>query len=242
MSTKRTIAIIPARGGSERIPKKNIREFRGRPLIAYTIDAALGSAVFDRVVVSTDDEAIAAVAEEHGAEVPFRRPETLADNHTPVSEATAHALASVDPEGGRYDHVAQLMANCPLRTGSDIQDSYKQFQDSGADAQLSVFEFGWQNPWWALKMNDDGKLKPLFEIMFEEGVRSQDQPSLYCVTGAVWWAKSTVLRTHQTFHIAGRKGWTIPRHRAVDIDTEEDWHLAEVLAEAASNGDKQVSS
>lgn len=236
MAQESLVAIIPARGGSKRIPRKNIREFRGVPLIAYTVDAALESGLFDRVVVSTDDEDIAEIAGDRGAEVPFRRPDALADDHTPVSEATAHALECIDPEGRRYDHVAQLMANCPLRTAADIESSYARFWDRTPDAQLSVFEFEWQNPWWALKMNDDGRLDPLFDEMFENEVRSQDQPPLYCITGAVWWGKTEVVRSAQTFHVEGRAGWTMPWRRAVDIDTEEDWRFAETLASMQASG------
>lgn len=235
MVQSRPVAIIPARGGSKRISGKNVREFRGKPLIAYTIDAAQDSGLFDRVVVSTDDEAIADIATSRGAEVPFRRPDVLADDHTPISEATAHALDRLDPEGHQYDHVAQLMANCPLRTAADIEGSYACFQDRAPDAQLSVFEFGWQNPWWALKMNGDGRLEPLFDEMFEQEVRSQDQPPLYCITGAVWWGKTEVVRSTRTFHVEGRTGWKMPWHRAVDIDTEEDWRFAEALASMKMN-------
>jgi N-acylneuraminate cytidylyltransferase len=235
MDRSRSVAIIPARGGSKRISRKNIREFRGKPLIAYTIDAALDSDLFDRVIVSTDDEAIADIAGSCGAEVPFRRPDALADDQTPVSEATVHALEQIDPEGYQYNHVAQLMANCPLRTAADIEGSYARFQDRAPDAQLSVFEFGWQNPWWALKMNGGGRLEPLFEEMFEQDVRSQDQPPLYCITGAVWWGKTEVVRSTRTFHVKERTGWKMPWHRAVDIDTEEDWHFAEALASMEAN-------
>jgi N-acylneuraminate cytidylyltransferase len=225
-----SIAVIPARGGSKRIPRKNVREFLGKPMIAHTIEAARESAVFDRIVVSTDDEEIASVSKKHGAEVPFRRPDFLADDHTPISEATAHALESLDPDGTGYDAVAQLMANCPLRTAEDIRQSYSHFQQLGHTAQLSVFEFGWQNPWWALKMGEDGALQPVFEEMFEEDVRSQDQPSLYCVSGAIWWGETEAIRQHKTFHIEERTGWEMSWERAVDIDTEEDWRFAEVLA------------
>ncbi len=230
MERSRPVAIIPARGGSKRIPQKNIREFEGKPLIAHTIEAARDSGLFDRVVVSTDNDTIADVAMSCGAEVPFRRPDALGDDHTPVSEATAHALECLDPEGRRYDHVAQLMANCPLRTAVDIEGSYVRFQKDTPDAQLSVFKFEWQNPWWAFEMNGEGRLEPLFEEMFEEDVRSQDQPPLYCITGAVWWGRTEVIRSARTFHVEERTGWEMPWRRAVDIDTEDDWRFAEVLA------------
>src|SRR5580698_5131234 len=114
------VAIIPARGGSKRIPGKNIRPLAGKPIIAYTIAAALESGLFERVVVSTDSEAIAAIARQFKAEVPFLRDQALADDFTPVSSATADALLRLDPAGDRFDSVAQLMPNCPLRTAADV--------------------------------------------------------------------------------------------------------------------------
>ena len=121
----RAIAIIPARGGSKRVPGKNIRPLAGKPLIAYTIEAALGSRLFHRVVVSTDSEDIAAVARTYGAEVPFLRSAGISDDITPVSAATADALERLDPDEDQYRLVAQLMANCPLRTAEDVRSSYK---------------------------------------------------------------------------------------------------------------------
>jgi len=231
MPAQNSLAVIPARGGSKRIPRKNIRSFRGRPLIAHTIEAAQESGLFEQVVVSTDDEEIASISRDYGATVPFRRPDSLADDHTPISEVTAHALEQLDPDGERYGHVVQLMANCPLRTAEDIVDSHAHFQNTDHDVQLSVFEFGWQNPWWALKMRDDDTLDLLFEEMFEEEVRSQDQPPLYCISGAIWWGDVDVIRRQRTFHIEERAGWKMPWKHAVDIDTQEDWEFAEVLAQ-----------
>lgn len=220
------IAVIPARGGSRRLPGKNIRDLLGRPAIAWTIDAALEAAVFARVIVTTDSEEIAAVARAGGAEVPFLRAATLADDVTPVSAATADALDRVDA-AGTFDFVAQLMANCPLRTAADIRNSHRQFVESDADAQLSVTRFGWQNPWWSFTRDAAFALQPVFPDRVT--ARSQDLPELFCPTGAVWWARAAVLRTERTFHVAGRTGWEIPWQRAVDIDTEDDWRMAEQL-------------
>ncbi|WP_263841473.1 cytidylyltransferase domain-containing protein [Salinibacter sp.] len=236
MSAQNSLAVIPARGGSKRIPRKNIRSFRGRPLIVHTIETAQESGLFEQVVVSTDDDEIASISRDCGAAVPFRRPGPLADDHTPISEVTAHALKQLDPDGKRYERVVQLMANCPLRTAEDIVNSYAHFENTDHDVQLSVFEFGWQNPWWALEMRDDETLDPLFEEMLEEEVRSQDQPPLYCISGAIWWGSANVIRRQQTFHIEERAGWEMPWRRAVDIDTQEDWEFAEVLAQQMNTG------
>lgn len=223
------LAVIPARAGSKRIPGKNVRQLGGRPVIAYTIEAALQSGVFARVVVSTDSEEIADVATRTGAEVPFLRDPSLADDHTPVSLVTVDALERLDPRGTAFVRVAQLMPNCPLRTADDVRDSLAQFTATGASSQLSVTRFGWLNPWWAATRDASLVLHPLFER--EATARSQDLPELYCPTGAIWWATSGTLRLERTFHIAGRTGWELPWWRAVDIDTMEDWRMAELLFE-----------
>lgn len=221
------VAIIPARGGSRRIPGKNIRPFDNQPLIAYTIAAARQSGLFERVIVSTDSPEIAEVARHYNAEVPVLRDENLADDFTPVSSATADALIRLDPSGDRFDSVAQLMPNCPLRTASDICDSHRQFEKTGAQSQISVVRYGWQNPWWAMRCNDLHELEPIFKEQMT--TRSQDLPELFCPTGAVWWARTGTLRRTKTFHLENRTGWEIPWQRGIDIDTFEDWALAEIL-------------
>jgi len=223
----KSIAIIPARGGSKRIPGKNIRPLVGKPIIAHTITAARDSGLFERVVVSTDSEEIAEVALRYNAEVPFLRSKNLADDFVPVSSVTADALHRLDPVGDKFGAVAQLMPNCPLRTAEDVRDSYRQFEESGAKSQISMVRYGWQNPWWAMRRNDRHELEPLFKEQMT--ARSQDLPELFCPTGAIWWAQTEVLRWAQTFHTEKRTGWEIPWQRGIDIDTLEDWAMAEVL-------------
>lgn len=227
ISRRRNVAIIPCRGGSKRVPGKNIRQLNGKPLIAYAIEAAHMSSIFEAVVVTTDSEEIAKIAEKHGAEVPFIRDQKLADDFSPISAATVDALTRIDPAGDRFQLVAQLMANCPLRTTEDIQASYRQFVESDADTQISVTEYGWLNPWWAMTNDEHNILSPVFKERM--GVRSQDLPRLVCPTGAIWWAKASALLAHGTFYAPNYTGWSMPWERAVDIDTEEDWKMAELL-------------
>lgn len=226
------LAVIPARGGSKRVPGKNVRLLGGRPVLAYTIEAARESGLFDRIVVSTDSDVIAEVAREAGAEVPFRRPAALAADEVPVSSATVDALERLDRDGTVYAHVAQLMPNCPLRNAEDIRSSYAQLRESGADSQISVTRFGWQNPWWALRRGPRLQLEPLFPDRIT--APSQTLPELFCPTGAIWWARSELLRKEGTFHVSGRTGWEIAWEHGVDIDTEDDWRMAEVLRRLAS--------
>ncbi|WP_415715159.1 cytidylyltransferase domain-containing protein [Maridesulfovibrio sp.] len=223
----KAIAVIPARGGSKRLPKKNIKPLLGVPMIGYTIQAALECGLFERVVVSTDCPEIAEVSQKLGAEVPFIREAGIADDITPVSAATLDALNRVDPEGSRYGYVCQLMANCPMRDAGDISASYEHFTQHGAGAQISVTRYGWLNPWWAMEMDEGQPLRPIFKEKLT--ARSQDLADLFCPTGAIWWAKSEVLRAEGTFHTDEKIGCEINWVNAVDIDDENDWAMAEFL-------------
>jgi len=227
MSALGRLAVIPARGGSKRIPGKNLVPLQGRPLLAYSVEAALESGLFERVVVTTDSEEIAEAARALGAEAPFLREAQLSDDFVPVSQATLDALERLDPDGGRFASVCQLMPNCPLRDARDVRASGEQFERTGAQAQISVVRYGWQNPWWAMRRDAEFALEPLFREAAT--ARSQDLPELFCPTGAVWWAQATALRREGTFHLAGRTGWEIPWQRGVDIDTPDDLEMALVL-------------
>jgi N-acylneuraminate cytidylyltransferase len=221
------IGIIPARGGSKRIPGKNLRPLLGKPIIAYTIEAALESALFDRIIVSTDSAEIAEVARTFGAETPFLRDQTLSDDFTPVSAVTIDTLQRLDPDGSTFRHVAQMLPNCPLKLANDIKGSYLQFLQTAAESQVSVMRYGWQNPWWAMRRDAHGTMRPLFEQAVR--ARSQDLESLFCPTGVIWWASVDVLRRAGTYYTPNVAGWEIPWQRGLDIDTEDDWAMAELL-------------
>ena len=238
--TRGPVAIIPARGGSKRLPRKNILELAGVPLIEYTIRAALNSGLFDRVIVSTDDREIADISQQAGAEVPCLREFELADDVTPVSEVTASVVEQLISEGESYPHVCQLMANCPLRDANDIRQSYLHFGRYGARSQISVVRYGWQNPWWAFQQGDDHRLSPLFPEA--HAARSQDLPALFCPTGAIWWGRSGMLLKERTFHVDDRTGWEMDWRHGLDIDTTSDWELAEALLGMAHSVDSSEGS
>lgn len=219
------IAIILARGGSKRLPRKNILPLGGKPMVAWTVEAAVGSGRFDRVLVSTDDAEIAEIGRTAGAEVPFLR-DAAADDISPSSEATLAALDQAESHWGeRYETVAQLMANCPLRNADDIADAVDAFAASGGSAQISCFKFGWMNPWWAVELGPDKR--PKFKFPEAMKARSQDLPPLYCPTGAIWLARPDALRKARTFytddHVFHPMSWI----SAVDIDDAEDFKMAE---------------
>ncbi len=227
MVDKNVIAVIPARGGSKRIPHKNIVDFMGRPMIAWTIKAALDSGIFKRIIVSTDDKKIAQIAENHGVEVPFLRDE-FADDHSPVSQAVIKAVGQAEEHfGEKYDTVVQLMANCPIRTGQQIVDGYNNFKAKGAKFQISCFKFGWMNPWWAVKLND--RHIPTFLFPEIHGKRSQDLEELYCPTGAVWIADRKALRDEETFYGSGYIFHSMNWKYAVDIDNYDDLEMAQAV-------------
>lgn len=225
---KPRIAIIPARGGSKRIPHKNIIEFCGKPMIAWTIQAAKESGLFDRVLVSTDDQSIAEVSKIWGAEVPFLRA-SFADDHAPVSEATASALQqAMNHWQESYASVIQLMANCPLRTVDDITQAVTQLEAQARSFQISCFKYGWMNPWWAVKLDPEGHPERLFTET--AGQRSQDLPELFCPTGAIWVAKADALLKSNTFYGPNHVFEPISWESAVDIDDYDDLRFAEALS------------
>lgn len=231
VNTKKILAVIPARGGSKRIPHKNIIDFQGKPLIAWAIEEINKTSLFDDVIVSTDDEKIAEISKKFGANVPFLR-EKYADDHSPVSLVTAHVLEKLLPK--KYDMVVQMMPNCPLRNAEDIEKALENFIENNLDFQISCFPFGWMNPWWAYRLEKDNTPIPVFEDEMRNR-RSQDQPELYCPTGAIWIAKANKLLESKNFYGKDFKFFPMNWQSALDIDTYEDLEMANVLFEMKKN-------
>jgi CMP-N-acetylneuraminic acid synthetase len=223
VATRRRLAVIPARGGSKRLPGKNLVVVGGRPMIEWSIAAAIESSSFDRVVVSTDDHAIADVARQTGAEVPFMRTEH-ADDHAPVSLVTIDAVERLRRDGDQFDTVTQLSPSCPLRAALHIRDAAANFDAGTSSFQLSCFQFGWMNPWWAFKRRADGTADPLFADALKQ--RSQDLEPLYCPSGAIWMARTQALLDAQTFYGPGARFWPLPWQAALDIDDAGDLAMA----------------
>ncbi len=218
------IAIILARGGSKRLPRKNILDFHGKPLIVWTIEAALKSKKYDHVLVSTDDSEIAEISRLFGAEVPFYR-DTAADDVAPSSEATLAALQQAEQYWGEsFDIVSQLMANCPLRNAQDISSAVQNFTNLGADSQICGFRFGWMNPWWAAELDSHGRPNYLFPEA--RLARSQDLSPLYCPSGAIWVARVQILKAARTFYVPNHVIHPLSWVSALDIDDAEDLEMA----------------
>ena len=223
----KVIAVIPARGGSKRIPKKNIINFMGKPMINWTIQSAKKSMLFDRIIVSTDCSEIADLVKQCGVEVPFLRNDKSDDNST-VTEATLVAISQAEEYyNEKYDVVVQLMANAPLRDERDIKFHFNKFIESKLDFQISAFKFGWMNPWWSFKINNSGEI----DWMLKDGVgkRSQDLEELYCPTGVIWIAKVDELKLAKTFYGPNFSTCEINWKHAVDIDNIEDLEFAQAL-------------
>lgn len=222
---KHRIAIILARGGSKRLPRKNVLLLGGQPMLAWSVRAALDSGCFERVLVSTDDEEIAKAGRQAGAEVPFLR-DSASDDQAPSTEATRVALGQAETHWGeRYDTVAQMMANCPLRNAADIREAMTAFDAGVARSQISAFRFGWMNPWWAARLQADGQPQWLFPEARTS--RSQDLPPLYCPSGALWLAARDAFLEEGSFYLPGHTLHSMDWISAMDIDDEADLAMAE---------------
>lgn len=225
------VAIIPARGGSQRIARKNLKLFHGLPIIVWSIRAALASGLFDRVVVSTDDDEIAQVAREHGAQVPFMRPASLADAFTGTAAVIEHAIGALDQS---FDFVCCIYATAPLlqtrflRLGFEALNAAPQ-----ASYAFSVCSFGFPVQ-RALLINDAGTLAPMHPEY--RNVRSQDLPAAYQDAGQFYWGRSEAWLRGDVIFSALSLPVIVPRHLVQDIDTEEDWLRAEYMYAALKAG------
>ena len=223
------VAIIPARGGSKRIKEKNIKSFKGKPMIAWTIEAAHKAGIRD-VFVSTDSIRIKQISEEYGAKVPFLR-EKYADDKSPVSLATLSCLEEIEKrEHKSFKTVVQLMANCPLRTSKDIECALENFEKENIEFQISCFRYGFANPWWAHIMNENKVPKRIHSN--NTNTRSQDLPVCFCPTGAIWISEIEKFKEHKTFYGPQYQFHELSMIHSIDIDDEDDWMLAELCAQS----------
>ena len=220
-------ALIPARGGSKTIPRKNIVPVGGKPLIAWTIEAALGSKLLDRVYVSTDDEEIAAVARWHGAEVPFLRPDELAGDEAGSLGVALHALDWMAAHGGEPDYLLFLQPTSPLRTTEDIDAAIRVAEERSADAVIGVCEAA-PHPWLARRISEESVVSDFFPLA-EKPVRRQDYPPAYWINGAIYLNRAAVLRRARTFQPAETLAYVMPAERSLDIDTPLELRLVDLL-------------
>lgn len=228
----RIIAVISARGGSKGVPRKNVLPVAGKPLIAWTIAAALGSRQVSRLIVSTDDPEIAHVAREHGAEVPFLRPSEMARDDSPVIDAVEHALHWVERSEGRLpDYVVLLQPTSPLRQTADIDGAIDLACARNADAVLSVCEAS-PHPYLARRLGKDGSLADFIDLPSKPN-RRQDYPPAYVLNGAIYVNRVAPLLASRNFQPPGALAYPMPAERSCDIDTHLDLQIAELLLQNA---------
>ncbi len=219
------VAIIPARGGSKRIPRKNIKDFHGKPLIAYSIEVALKSGLFQKVIVSTDDEEIASIAKLYGADIPFIRPKELADDFTGTGDVIKHTLNFIKKNGEHYDYACTIYATAPLLQEKYLLEGFEKLKNSEAKMVFSVtsMPFPIQR---TFKINSNGRCEMFWPENFYK--RSQDLEDAYQDAGQFYFEN-----LHKDFSDLpfGKDSIPIilPRHLVQDIDTLEDWERAELL-------------
>jgi len=223
------IAIIPARGGSKRIPRKNIKLFFGKPMIAWSIEAAKASGCFDRIIVSTDDDEIADIAKRYGAEVPFMRPAELSKDFAGTTSVVKHAIETLLAQGGTLNDVCCIYATAPFVTAEDIRQAFEKLVANNCNYVFSAtsFPFPIQR---ALKVSERGYVEMFQPENFAK--RSQDLEESFHDAGQFYWGtvkawvdESLIFGHNSMAHI-------LPRYRVQDIDTPEDWLRAEMLFKA----------
>lgn len=223
------LALIPARGGSKRIPRKNIKPFAGKPIIAYAIAAAQQAGCFNRVIVSTDDDEIAEVAKQYGAEVPFRRPPELSNDTATTAAVIRHVIEWYAKEGAGLSHVCCIYAAAPFVQAADILAAYDLLTASAADYCFPVTPFA--SPIQrALKRRADGRLE-----MFQPehlNTRSQDLPEAFHDAGQFYWGRAEAFQRGAPLFGPTAVPLILPRWRVQDIDTPDDWARAELMYEA----------
>jgi CMP-N,N'-diacetyllegionaminic acid synthase len=223
-----TLALVVARGGSKGVPRKNIAPVGGKPLIAWTIAAALGSGFIDRLILSTDDQEIADVALSHGCEVPFLRPSELARDESSGFDVCEHALRWIEANGGGLpDYLLVLQPTSPLRTTADIDDAMRLIIARRAPALIGVCAAA-PHPYIARRMLADGTLVD-FHDFGEAPVRRQDYPPACCINGAIYIVTPETLLNLRTFQPPGTLAFMMPPERSLDIDTSWDLRVADLI-------------
>jgi N-acylneuraminate cytidylyltransferase len=219
------VAIIPARGGSKRIPRKNIRPFCGQPMIAWSIQAAITSGLFERIIVSTDDPEIAEIAIRAGAEVPFERPAELANDHAGTLPVIRHAVDWLMQQGVPVTHACCIYATAPLLRAEDVRNARMMMEDPEFDFVFSITRFAFPIQ-RALKLGAENSLSMFWPE--HELTRSQDLPAAYHDAGQFYWGTARAWRENERIYSSRCRGFELPEERVQDIDTEEDWRVAEM--------------
>ena len=230
------VAIIPARGGSKRLPGKNMMLIAGKPLIGWTIEAAIASGVFARVVVSTDSWEIAVLAAQFGAEVPFMRPDELTQDDTPTVDVMIHAVKQLSKDDSIWTHIACLQPTSPLRTAQNIREAVKQLEEKQADAIISVCRSE-HSPLWSNTLPESLSLDGFIPQNIQK-TPSQQLPAYYRLNGALYFCSIPRMLEERTLFLnSGAYAYVMSRKDSIDIDDQVDFDLAGIyLGQRTSQG------
>lgn len=219
------LAIIPARGGSKRIPHKNIKKFLGKPIIAYSIKAAIKSGLFDEIMVSTDDCEIAEVAKQYGAKVPFMRSLKNSDDFSTLADVAIEVYRKYEDKGKKYDNICCILSTAPFITSLRINEAYNKFIEKNFNSVCPVVAFSYP-VLRALEFDNDKKLRMINPEYLNS--RSQDLKPAYHDCGSFYWVKTEALKKEKTLLCKNGSAIILPETEVQDIDTETDWKLAEI--------------
>jgi len=223
--SKKILAIIPARGGSKRLPHKNVLDLAGKPLVAWSIESALSSKYIDRVILSSDDEEIIKVAKEWGCDIPFTRPKELAQDSSRSIDLVTHALNTLEEE---YDDVILLQPTSPLRTSEDIDNAIEQFYAKDATSVIGVCEVE-HSPLWSNTLDESLSMNNFLDDKYNNS-RSQDLPTYYRINGAFYMSRvASVLKEESFFVKENIYAFVMSQKHSVDIDTKLDFIIAEAV-------------
>jgi N-acylneuraminate cytidylyltransferase len=220
------LAVIPARGGSKRIPRKNIKLFCGKPMIAWSIESALQSGCFDQVIVSTDDAEIAEVARQCGAQVPFMRPAELSDDYTGTTSVIAHAINWFATQAQMPEQVCCLYATAPFVTAADLRTGLQTLLETDCDYVFSVSSYAFPIQ-RAIRISKSNRVEMFSPEYFNS--RSQDLEDAYHDAGQFYWGQAKAWLDNKMIFSSASTPQLLPRYRVQDIDTPEDWQFAEYL-------------
>lgn len=232
LNNKSILAIIPARGGSKGIPRKNIKDLNGKPLIAYTIEETKKSKYIDKLVVSTEDEEISKISTMYNADVPFLRPKELAEDHTPGIDPILYTIKWFQSNGYKFDYIVCIQCTSPFRKAEQIDAALEKLINKEADSIVSVCESE-VSPYWMKKIENGIMNDFLDNIPFYP--RRQDAPQIYRLNGAIYIAKAEVLLKNKNWYTENTLAYVMDRKSSVDIDEMIDFKFAEFLMREDGN-------
>lgn len=227
----KVLAIVPARGGSKGLPGKNLRLLDGRPLVAWPVSAALGAASVDRVIISTDDVAIAEAALTAGADVPFLRPAHLANDTASSMDVVLHALDTLATQGHEYEYVILMEPTSPLTESSDVEDALSRLRAAGAaaDAIVGICRVESTHPEYDVRRDPNGLISPYAAPDFKSLRRRQEIEELYFLEGSLYISRVEAFRRYKTFYHERTLGYEVPRWKSMEVDDMYDFIMVEAV-------------